>query len=61
MKYYILYIKGLSPNFAFNIRRSFKGINRQLLFPLKIPWFFNDLRRTKSLILVLEAKLGGDS
>ena len=60
MKYYILYIKGLSPNFAFNIRRSFKGINRQLLFPLKIPWFFNDFR-TKSLILVLEAKLGDDS
>ena len=61
MKYCILRIKGLSPNFAFNIKRSFKGIKQQLLFPLKIPWFSNDFKRNKSLILILEAKFGGDS
>ena len=42
MKYCILRIKGLPLNFAFNIKQSFKGINKQLLFPLKIPWFSND-------------------
>ena len=61
MKYCILRIKGLSPNFAFNIKRSFKGIKQQFLFPLKIPWFSNDFKRNKSLILILEAKFGGDS
>ena len=50
MKYCILCIKGLSPNFASNIKRSFKGINQQLPFPLKIPWFSNDFRKDKSLI-----------
>ena len=55
-------IKRLSPNFASNnISRSFKGINQQLLFPLKIPWFSNDFKKKKSLILILEVKFGGDS
>ena len=45
MKYCILYIKRLSKNFASNIKPNFKGINQQLLFPLKIPWFTNDFRK----------------
>ena len=45
MKYCILYIKRLSTNFASNIKRSFKGINQQLLFPLEISWFSNDFRK----------------
>ena len=61
MKYCVLCTKRLSPNFAYNIKRSFKGINQQLLFPLKIPWFSNDFKKNKSLILILEAKFGGDS
>ena len=61
MKYCILCIKRLSPNFNSNIKQSFKGINQQLLFPMKIPWFSNDFRKNKSLILILEAKFGGDS
>ena len=61
MKYCILCIKRLSPNFASNIKRSFEGINRQLRFPLKIPWFSKDFRKNKSLILILEAKFGFDS
>ena len=28
----------------------FKGINQQLLFPLKIPWFSNDFMKNNSLI-----------
>ena len=59
MKYCILCIRGLSPNFAFE--RSFKETNQQLLFPLKIPWFFNDFSRNKKLILILEAKSGDNS
>ena len=42
MKYCILYIKRLSTNFVSNIKQRFKGINQQLLFPLKIPWLSND-------------------
>ena len=61
MKHCIQCIKRLSPNFTSNIKRSFKGSNQQLLFPLKIPWFSNDFRKKKSLILILEAKFGGDS
>ena len=61
MKYCILCINRLSRNFASNIKRSFKEINQQLLFPLKIPWFSNGFRKNKSLILILEAKFGGDS
>ena len=60
-KYCILCIKRLSPNFASNIKRSCKGINQKLLFPLKIPWFPNNFRKKKSLILILEAKFGDDS
>ena len=45
MKYYILYIKRLSKNFATNIKRSFKRTNQQLLFPLEISWFSNDFRK----------------
>ena len=45
IKYCILCIKRLSPNFASNIKRSFTGINQQFLFPLKIPWFSNDFRK----------------
>ena len=45
MKYYILYIKRLSKNFATNIKRSFKRTNQQLLFALEISWFSNDFRK----------------
>ena len=45
MNYCILYIKRLSTNFASNIKRSFKGISQQLLFPLEIYWFSNDFRK----------------
>ena len=45
MKYYILYIKRLSKNFATNIKRSFKRTNQQRLFPLEISWFSNDFRK----------------
>ena len=61
LKYCILCIKRLSPNLASNIKRSFKGINEQILFPLKIPWLSNDFRKNKRLILILVAKFGGDS
>ena len=57
MKYCILCIKRLLPNFASNIKQSFKGINQKLIFPLKIPWFSEDFKKNKSLILTLEAKL----
>ena len=45
MKYCILYIKSLPTNFTSNIKRSFKGINQQLLFLLKIPCFSYDFRK----------------
>ena len=63
MKYCIPCIKGLSLNFAFNIKRSFEGINQELLFNLepKILWFSNDFRKHKSLILKSECTFGGDS
>ena len=61
MKYCILCIKRLSPNFASNIKRSFKGTNQQLQFLLKIPWFSKDFRKNRSLILKIEVKFGGDS
>ena len=53
---------GLSPNFACNIKRGFKETDQQLLFLQRIPYFSNDFRKNKSLlILILEAKSGGDS
>ena len=60
MKYCFLCIKRLSPNFASNIKRSFEGINQQLRFHLKIFWFSKDFRKSKNLILILEATFGGD-
>ena len=54
MKYGILRIKRLSPNFASNIQQSFKGIN---LFPLKIPWFSNDFRKKKKFDINIRSEI----
>ena len=61
MKYCVLCIKRMSPNFASNIKWSFEGTNQQVRFSFKITWFSKDFRKNKSLILILEAKFGGDS